>query len=290
MICGVGADTEAQRRVRATINYVRNPPPPGAEPLTFVTEAEERSTMETLPGHEVWIHDVRGEETSLDREGFVLVDHVSAVADFDRIEEDPAVDQQYIDEITTLLAEVSGADRVVMLGGGKKRYGESATEKLAPLKNAKPARYPHGDVTDVSGPEQAAGLVAFVPGLELAEFGRWALFNMWRSTTPPPQDHPLAVCDASTIRAADGVPVIAITEIRGLGDFEFETTGYLHNPDHRWCFFRDMTPSEVLVFKTHDSDPSRAHRVAHTAFTDPACPPGTPTRASVEMRALALFR
>jgi hypothetical protein len=272
------------------VNYVRNPPPEGAEPLTFVTEAEERSTMETLPGRQMWIHDLRGEDTSLDREGFVLVEHVSAVADFELIEEDPEVDQLYIDEMSDLLADVAGADRVLMLGGGKKRYGESVTDKLAALKNAKPARYPHGDVTDVSGPEQAGGLVGLVPGLKLEAFGRWALYNMWRSITPPPQDYPLAVCDDRTIGSDDGVPVIAITEIRGIGDFEFETTGYLYNPKHRWCYFRDMTPDEVLVFKTHDSDPALAHRVAHTAFTDPTCPPGTPTRASVEMRALALFR
>jgi hypothetical protein len=283
------SDTAAGSRVRADVNYVRNPPPKGAGPLTFVTEAEARSTMQTRPGRPMWIHDARGEHPSLDREGFVLVEHVSAVADFDQIEEDPDVDRFYIDEMSGLLAEVAGADRVVMLGGGKKRYGESATGKLASLKNARPARYPHGDVTDVSGPEQAAGVAALVPGLELEDFGRWALFNMWRSTTPPPQDHPLAVCDARTIGPDDGVPVVAVTEIRGLGELAFETTGYRHNPQHRWCYFRDMTPGEVLVFKTHDSDPGRAHRVAHTAFTDPTCPPGTPTRASVEMRALALF-
>ena len=283
------SEIAAGARVRADVNYVRNPPPAGADPLTFVTEAEALSTMQTLPGRQVWIHDVRGEDTSLDREGFVLVDHVSAVASFDLIEEHPEVDQLYVDEMSGLMAEVAGADRVVMLGGGKKRYGESAIDKLAPLKNAKPARYPHGDVTDVSGPEQAAGVASLVPGLDLVDFGRWALFNMWRSTTPPPQDHPLAVCDARTIRSDDGVPVMAVTEIRGFGAYEFETTGYRHNPEHRWCYFRDMTPHEVLVFKTHDSDPARAHRVAHTAFTDPTCPPGTPTRASVEMRALALF-
>jgi hypothetical protein len=276
--------------VRADVNYVRNPPSMGEAPLTFVTEAEERSSMQTVPGRRVWIHDVRGEDTSLDREGFVLVDHVSAVSEFDEIEEDGAVDRLYIDEMAALLVEVTGADRVLMVGGGKKRYGESATDKLAGLKNAKPARYPHGDVTDASGPEQAAGLVSVVPGLRLEDFGRWALYNMWRSTTPPPQDHPLAVCDARTIGPADGVPVIAVTEIRGVGAFEFETTGYLYNPRHRWCYFCDMTPTEVLIFKTHDNDPARAHRVAHTAFTDPTCPPGVPTRASVEIRALALFR
>jgi hypothetical protein len=59
-------------RVRAAINYVRNPPAPGAQPLTFVTGAEDRSTMETTPGREVWINDIRGTETSLEHEGFVL--------------------------------------------------------------------------------------------------------------------------------------------------------------------------------------------------------------------------
>jgi hypothetical protein len=257
--------------------------------LTFVTEAEEHSTMQTRPGREVWITDRRGQPTSLDVEGFELIEHHSAVADFDRIEEDPMVDQLYVKEISELLIGVTGAKQVVMLGGGKKRYGESATDKLASLKNAKPARYPHGDVTDRSAVEQAEGLAAFTPGLKLQDFERWALFNIWRSTTPPPQDHPLAVCDARTIEAADGVPVMAVTEIRGVGEFEFETTGYVHSPHHHWCYFRDMTPDEVLIFKTHETDPARAHRVAHTAFTDPTCPPRTPTRASVEMRGLALF-
>jgi len=276
--------------VSAEVNYVRNPPPPGAPALTFVTEAEERSTMQTRPGRPVTFHDLRGVETSLDREGFELVPHLSAVADFDDIEEDPVVDQLYIDEMTGLLGQVTGADHVIMLGGGKKRYGEAATDKLAPLKNARPARYPHGDVTDDSGPLQAKGLVGMVPGLDLADYGRWALFNMWRSTSPPPQDHPLAVCDARTVDRADGVPVVAVTEVRGFGNLEFETSGYVFNPAHRWCWFRDMTPAEVLIFKTHDTDPGRAHRVPHTAFTDPGCPQGTPTRSSVEMRALALFR
>lgn len=218
-----------------------------------------------------------------------MAPHTTSVPDLEAIEEDPAVDRLYLDEMRAFLGEVTGADRIVMLGGGKKRYGEGAAGKLAPLKNAKPARYVHADVTDDSGPEQAAGVAGLVPGLALGDFGRWALFNMWRSISQPPQDFPLAVCDARTLQPEDVVPVIAVTEVRGFGALEFETSGYLHNPRHRWCWFRDMAPDEVLVFKTHDSDPERAHRVAHTAFTNPTCPPGTPTRASVEIRALALF-
>lgn len=277
-------------QVRAEVFYLRNPAPAAAEPPTFVTEDEGRSTMVVTPGEEVVLHDLRGAETSLDREGFVLVPHTSAVPDFHAVEEDPAVDRQYLEEMEAFVAELTGADRVLMLGGGKKRYGESATDRLAGLTNARPARYVHGDVTDVSGPELAAGMVQGTPGIELDEFPRWAMYNVWRAITPPPQDFPLAVCDARTIASDDEVTVTAVTAVRGFGELRFATAGYLHNPAHRWCWFRDMTPDEVLVFKTHDTDPARAHRVAHTAFTDPTCPEATPTRASVEIRALALFR
>lgn len=276
--------------VRAEVHYVRNPPPAGAEPLTFVTEDEARSTMVVTPGEEVVLHDLRGTTTSLDVEGFELVRHASAVTDFHAIEEDAAVDALYLQEMEAFVAELTGADRIVMLGPGKKRYGEGATDRLAGLANAKPARYVHGDVTDVSGPDLAEGMVRGTAGIDLADFSRWAMYKVWRAITPPPQDFPLAVCDARTIGRDDEIAVTAITALRGFGELAFPTAGYLPNPAHRWCWFRDMTPDEVLVFKTHDTDPSRAHRVAHTAFTDPACPPDVPTRASVEIRALALFR
>ncbi len=272
----------------AEVNYIRNPPTEPGVTLTFVTEAEEHSTMRTLPGRSVWIADARPWHTELDREGFVLVAHASTVDDFDLIQEDADVDQQYIEEMSELLRRVTGAAKAFMLGGGKKRFGESAVDKLAPLFNAKPARYPHADNTDTS----AAGLVdlfaQFVDEVEPDKYSRYAMYNLWRSVSPPPQDFPLAVCDARTIAPADEVTVTAVTTERS-GDIVHDTTGYLYNPDHRWHYYRDMTPDEVLVFKAHDTDMRRAGRVPHTAFTDPTCPPGTPTRASVEMRGLAFF-
>jgi hypothetical protein len=274
--------------MRAVINYVRNEPPPG-ETLEFVTEDEARNTMVTLPGEQVVIEDARGLDTDLDREGFLLVRHLSAVPDFGLIEEDEAVDSLYVAEMTALLREVTGASEVILLGGGKKRYGERATDRLAPLKNAKPARYPHADNTDVAAIGQAEMIASFVDGLDLASLSRWALFNMWRAVTPPPQDVPLAVCDARSVHRDDEITVTAVTLERRSGLIRHDTTGYRFNPAHRWHYFRDMTPEEVLVFKAHDSDPDRARRVPHSAFDDPTCPPGTPTRASVETRALALF-
>ena len=275
--------------VSAAVNYVRNPPPQGAEVLQFVTEDESQSTMETLPGRAMRITNARQLVTDLDREGFQLVRHVSTVDDFDRIQEDPDVDHSYTEEMAVLLRQVTGAAKVFMLGGGKKRYGETATDKLAPLFNAKPARYPHADNTDSSSQELVEMVVTFVDDIELSAYSRWALYNMWRAMSPPPQDFPLAVCDARTVAPTDEITVAALTRER-VGEIRHDTTGYLFNRAHGWHYYPDMTRDEVLIFKAHDTDGERSRRVPHTAFTDPTCPSDVPTRASVEMRGLALFR
>jgi hypothetical protein len=50
-----------------------------------------------------------------------------------------------------------------------------------------------------------------------------------------------------------------------------------------------MHAQEALIFKTHDSDPTRAHCVPHVAFDHPACAADAPARVSIEIRALALW-
>lgn len=279
----------AELEVQAAVNYIRNPRVSEAEPkLEFCTEDETLSTMLTLPGESMQMSSARGIATSLDREGFVLVRHKSKVEDFELIEEDPGIDRIYTNEMAALLREVTGGAFAMMLGGGKKRYGESAADKLALLINAKPARYAHADNTDISA-QKLFEHIAAASGGGLPMNARWALYNMWRAVSPPPQDFPLAVCDARSINAGDEVPVTAVTTSRGVGDLRHDTTGYLHNPKHRWHYYPDMTRDEVIVFKSHDSQDGVARRVAHTAFTDPTCPPGTPTRASVEARGLVIF-
>src|SRR6476646_6908552 len=123
--------------VEAEINYIRNRPRDGGAVLEYVTEDESRNTMVTLPGQPVVITSARGIDTDLEREGFRLVRFASTDADFHQSQVDPAVDAQYMEETAAMLAELTGAARVLMLGGGKKRYGESAVDQLAALKNAK---------------------------------------------------------------------------------------------------------------------------------------------------------
>lgn len=283
-------DAPARTEVNATVNYIRNPLPGSTtDPkLEFYTEDESLSTMQTLPGQTMAIRSARGLSGSLDREGFMLVPHISQVADFRLIEEDPAVDQLYNDEMAKLLKDVTGGVFAMMLGGGKKRFGESASDLLAPLTNAKPARYPHADNTDISAQQMFEHITAAAGG-QLPPNARWAMYNIWRAVSPPPQDFPLAICDALSVGAGDEVTVTAVTSTRDSGDLRHDTTGYLHNPEHRWHYYPDMTRDEVIIFKAHDSQEGVTRRVPHTAFTDPNCPPGTPTRASVEARGLVIF-
>jgi hypothetical protein len=274
--------------VEAELHYVRNPPRRGEPMLTHVTDDETRSTMVNQPGQSVWIENVRGHATSLDREGFILARHRTTVANFENIEKDIETDRIYIAEMMALLAAHAGAARMFVLRGAKLRYAEGAVDKLAAMpSSARPARYVHGDVTDISGPQQAQMLIG--EDTDLGAYSRWALYNLWRSVSPPPQDAPLTLCDVRSVAPEDEVPVLAITTSSRGGALQAETASYTYNPAHRWCYFSNMTPDEVVIFKTHDTDPARAHRVPHTAFTDSTCPPDAPPRASVEMRLLALF-
>jgi hypothetical protein len=275
--------------VHATVNYIVPPAGDGGPMPAFVTEDEARSTMQTQPTT-VFVTDARAAEAQgvrfdLDCEGFGLFAHASRVGDFHRIEEDDEVDHRYIEEVVALVGDLSGASLVITMTPPKKRYGEDARDKLAGLANAKPARFPHVDFSDASAAE---ALRMKCPDFA-SRFRRHAIYNVWRATSAPPQDIPLAVCAGDTVSRGDEVEVVSVTRTRRHGDVDAPILGCTANGEHRWYYYRDMTPEQVLVFKAFDSDPARCRRVPHTAFTDPSCPSGTPTRSSIEMRVLAYF-
>ena len=63
----------------------------------------------------------------------------------------------------------------------------------------------------------------FVPEVDLDGHARCAMYNVWRTFTPPPQDFPLAVCDAQSFTTDDEVVVTAITVERGAVDIVHDT-------------------------------------------------------------------
>ncbi len=236
-----------------------------------------------LESHAVEIEDARGraDPPTLDRNGFTLVSHRSVMADF----RDPRqVARVYAPEIRTLLLELSGADEVVVNPRGVLRFGERSADCGA-LDNSRPARFVHIDVSDATA--RAFSHDSAPPGAP--EFRRAAHYNVWRVLTPPPQDVPLAVCDARSVAPADLVAADAVFDAPDQPEWSFEGLVVRYNPTQCWCCFSDMHPGEALVFKTNDTDPVCASQVPHGAFDDPECPPDASPRVSIEMRCIAYW-
>ncbi len=224
--------------------------------------------------------DARGRSTSLDGEGFVLVDHKSAVADFADAD---AIWAVHRGEIIDLIKSVSGADLVLVNAPGLLRFSEKSG-RAGSLNNSMPARFAHVDISDKTADAFAAQ--SLPPGQTLR---RHAHYNVWRAISDPPQDVPLTVCDARTVAAEDLIFADAIFDEPGKPEWSFEGLVVAHNPAHRWHWFSNMTRDEALIFKTNDSQVCVAHCVPHVAFDDPDCPPDAPPRASIEMRAIAYW-
>jgi hypothetical protein len=152
------------------------------------------------------------------------------------------------------------------------------------LNNSRPARFAHVDVSTATA--HAFAVRSQPEGRSLMRFVH---FNVWRALSVPPQDVPLAVCDARSVGAEDLLLADAVFDEVGKPDWSFEGLVVAHNPLHRWQYFSDMHVGEALIFKTYDSDPARARCVPHVAFDNPICPPDAPPRMSIEMRATAFW-
>ena len=218
---------------------------------------------------------------SLAREGIELLECPTAVTDF---RDSAEVSRVYPGEIQEFIRELTGADAVAVTGGAILRFGERSAE-AGTRDNSRAARLVHIDTSDDAA-EQFARAAA---PKDSRTIRRVAQHNIWRTFSGPPQDVPLAVCDARTVVPADLVPADAMFDRGGKTVMSFEALLLRYNPAHRWLFFPDMRTDEVLVFKRHDSDPREPHHVPHSAFSDPRVPAGCTPRASVEMRTVAYW-
>ena len=238
----------------------------------------------TLDERTIRVEDARGRATPpcLESEGFALVKHHTAVSDF----RDPqAIMRIHAPEIESLVKRLSGADRVIVNSPGVLRFSESSPDS-GRLNNSRPARFIHIDVSDATAKafaERARPQEVATP------VRRFAHYNVWRALSPPPQDVPLAMCDARSLSQHDLMEADAVFDVPGKPEWSFEGLVIRHNPQHRWSYFSNMTREEAIVFKTNDSDPSQPHHVPHTAFNDPSCPAGAAPRESIEMRAIAFW-
>lgn len=283
-------------------------PAPGAEPgdrttaadLSYLTHDSTVLRRFTAPGasvntgryetHRVTVRDGRAVTGGFDVDvhGFTLARHRSAVTDFTDPEQAREV---YRPEVTDLVQELLGADVVVSRGGVLRRSADPGSSGSQPQ-----AGLVHCDYAPEGAPRAAATAYAEAfpdgPG-----YRRAVASSTWRVFSPPPQDWPLALCDFRSVADTDGLPntLYFVDDLPAdpfgpVDGLEPVTHGseFRRNPEHRWWYFPGMDRDEVLFFKFHDSDRSRAWRVPHSAFHDPASG-ATGPRHSIEFRTFAYW-
>jgi len=241
----------------------------------FYANAHEKDFVPLKPA-EVEIHDAREIDADLDREGFMLVEHKSAVTDMTDLGQ---VAKVHRGEIADLLKRLTGCDEVVMTPFGILRFSEKSGAN-AEHDNSHPARFVH---VDMAKDDAAAARAKTAP--EGKTIVRSAQYNVWRSLAGGTQDVPLGLCAFPSIAQEDLLDCRAIFDpLDGSPEWGFDNYLLAANPAHRWYYYSDMTPDEAIVFKTSESDPARAQLMPHGAFDNPLAGPDAPARVSLEMR------
>jgi len=265
--------------MRATIAYYDPPRRPAAG---------ERPDFTSLPltDKPVTVSNMRaaGGGFSLDREGFTLANAPTEVRDFyDRDE----VQHGYVAEARELVRSLTGCAATALLNSPVVRVSGRAGPR--PAGTTFTGDFAHADFSAAAA---AAMLRRNLPpaAAEARLRGpRFAVFNVWRTFSGPPQDVPLALCDTRSVAPQDK-QFCEITMKSAAGDLlTWENITYYHNQAHRWWYCPDMTRDEAYVFRSFDSAPDHAEQVPHSAFVNESCPASAPPRASVEVRVFAFY-
>jgi hypothetical protein len=243
-------------------------PPPGVPVRTGKSEE-----------HRVRIRDARPliGQLSLDKEGFVLLHHRSAVRNFYDEDEIKSV---YYPECERVMKEATGAIRVVAFDHIVRNAAMAALEGSC-IKI--PAKRVHNDYTAWSSPKRVRDLM----GDEAEELlkHRFAIINLWRPVLGPVLESPLTLCDAQSLAEED----LVASDLR-YPDRTGETYAITYNPNQRYYYFPKMQADEPVLIRCFDSAPTGAARFsAHTGFDDPTSPPDAPPRESLEVRMLVFY-
>jgi hypothetical protein len=226
---------------------------------------------------------------TLDEHGFALGHHNTGITDWDR---QYGHDSDYAGQVCAVAAAMCGSDFVIPMGGMIRTSGLTSATMQPPAAEA------HVDFTTRSA-NKLAEMLYRARRPDGAGYDRFICFSLWRALSPPPQDMPLALCEGRSVRNEEGTAntKVDVDEIPK-GDALFApiegeedmvaATIFHHSPDHRWWYFPDMTPDEVIFIKFHDSDHGRAWRAPHTAFRDTSRPDAV-ERRSIEFRGVAYF-
>jgi len=248
------------------------------------------------------IYDLRGQEkaTHMDTTGFQALTAPSyASAEFLLNSTDEEIERVYYPEVEKLIKDQTGASRVVFFDHTIRQ--PHPPEVPDTPQTRRPEYSVHVDQTPASAHKRVERHVQ-----PPQPFKRFQLINVWRPILNTVYDSPLAVCEFSSLDVVnDLVPTtLENPPPRPHG----ETYSVAHNPNHRWWFWSDMTPGDVLFLKCYDSASHELQNVKaskaevleselrdvagltpHTAFLDAEGDKKCEKRRSIEVRALVFY-
>lgn len=226
-----------------------------------------------MEDHPARVHNARLEPVEFGTHGFTLLKHRTDV-DFADAED---VKRRWYPEACRLVRELTGASEVFaflgILRGGEEKLGGG------------PALSAHVDFNEPAlrnwverlAPDRAAEL----KGRRLVNI------NLWRGVRPV-RTSPLAVCDVRSVEKSD----FMLVRLGEAPPPPGPVPGGLNmawNPKHRWCYFPDMEPDEVIAFRLYDTGNDAWQMAGHTAIVDPSAAPDAPARMSYELRTIAVL-
>jgi hypothetical protein len=262
--------------IEATLNYIVDDGKPVFTIVAAPGSSDTRSGATPDP-HRVTIHNGRGKDFELERNGFRFLRHDTKVKDF--YDEDE-IKRVYYPEMVELVKAQSGAKRVVVFDHTLRTADDELRESK---KIREVVRRVHNDYTEWSAPQRVRDILPDEAEELLKR--RFAIIQTWRPIRHPVETYPLAMADAQTLSPGDMI----ISERRAPGRIG-QTYAIKYNPAHKWYWFPRMRREEAYVFKVFDSlKDGRARWTAHTAFEDPTTPPHAHPRESIEIRTMAFF-
>lgn len=141
----------------------------------------------------------------------------------------------------------------------------------------------HCDYTAESGPLRVRQLLGDEAEDLLSR--RVAFINVWKPIHNVVEERPLTMCDVTSSPPDDFFKLYLRYRDRTGENYVMK-----FSPKHKWWYFPKMTPDQVILLKTFDSETDgRARFVGHTAFIDPTSPENAPMRESVEIRTIVFF-
>lgn len=264
------AEKTYQPRNVSTTMFYHKPNEDGSPPEpAYIGKPEPVRLKEEVP---VTVYDIRGRESdySLDKTGFQIVKHKTAVMDWT---DDQHIKDVYYPECEKILKEATGAHRVLIFNHLIR--GDAVSPH-------KPVQSVHIDQSYVGGKARATHHV----GKDYPELleGRYQTINVWRPFKTVKKD-PLAVCDSRSV-ADDSLVGIGLI----FPDYRGELCAVKKWADgakeHKWHYLNEQGPDEVMLIKCFDSKTDcEARRAPHTAFVDKERE-GEEDRQSIEIRSL----